>query len=62
MTKANRFKAIQTLHDKAEKALRSAVNKAILQHEFAGVPAVVWHGGKVVQITGKSVRVHTRHK
>ena len=62
MTKANRLKAIQSLHSKAEKALQSAVSKAILQHELAGVPAVIWQNGRVVNLPSQLDRAARRKK
>lgn len=41
---------IDKLHLQAKKALKQAVKKAILQHELAGVPAVIWQNGKVVRL------------
>ena len=41
---------MKMLNDKAKKAIRKAVSKALLEHEKAGVPAVIWKNGKVVTI------------
>ena len=51
---------IKTLHKKAEKAMKSAVSKALLEHDRAGIPAVVWKNGKVVTVT--SVQSRKRSK
>ena len=40
----------KSLNDKAEKALKVAVAKALRQHAAAGVPAVIWENGKVVAL------------
>ncbi len=34
----------------ATKALREAVKEALKRHEAAGVPAVIWRDGKVVEL------------
>ncbi len=41
---------VKTLHVKAQKAIRTAVAKALHQHEVAGVPAMIWKDGKVVAV------------
>jgi len=46
MTKAD----VGKLQENAQKALKKAVKKAIARHEAAGVPAVIWRNGKVVQL------------
>jgi hypothetical protein len=46
MTKAN----IEKMQADAEKALKKAVKKALARHAAAGVPAVVWRNGKVVEL------------
>ena len=42
------------LHAKARIAMKKAVAKALLEHERAGVPAVIWKNGKVVSLKPKS--------
>lgn len=39
-----------SLGEKAEKALKAAVKKAIKEHKQAGVPMVIWKNGKVVKV------------
>ncbi len=43
--------SVQALHSGAVKAIKSAVTKAIRQHESAGVPAAIWRDGKVVYLS-----------
>ena len=45
---------MKMLNDKARKAIRKAVAKALVAHEVAGVPAVIWKNGKVVSLKPKS--------
>ena len=52
--KKNGAVSVQSLHSGAFKALKKAVTKAIAQHESAGVPAVIWRGGKVVHLNCKA--------
>ena len=54
--KKNRATDVQALHLGAVKALEKAVTKAIAEHESAGVPAVIWRDGKVVQLFGGQSR------
>ena len=44
---------IKDLHGKARKAIKKAVGKALLAHEAAGVPAMIWKNGKVVALRPK---------
>lgn len=50
MKREKSTKKTLSLGEKAEKALRSAVKKAITEHKRAGVPMVIWRNGKVVKI------------
>ena len=49
--KKSRSQSVTSLHAGALKAIKSAVTKAIRQHESAGVPAAIWRDGKVVYLT-----------
>ena len=49
-------KSVEALHSGAIRALRKAVEKALVQHESAGVPAAVWRGGKVVFLSSRRRR------
>ncbi|MBI2167072.1 MAG: hypothetical protein HYU34_02370 [Candidatus Omnitrophica bacterium] len=51
--KRSRTQSVEALHAGALKAIKSAVTKAIRQHEAAGVPAAVWRGEKVVYLLKK---------
>ena len=42
---------IKQLHAKARIAMKKGVAKALLEHERAGVPAVIWKNGKVVTVS-----------
>lgn len=39
-----------SLHIKAEKALKEAVKEVIEDHKRSGRPLVIWRGGKVVKV------------
>ena len=52
MTKA------QKIHQQAEKAMREAVKKVVIEHKRLGMPLSVWKDGKVVRIPAKSVKVN----
>ena len=45
--------SVQAPHAGALKAIKSAVTKAIRQHESAGVPAAIWRDDKVVYLSKK---------
>ena len=53
---AKRVKSIEALHSGATRALKKAVEKALAQHELAGVPAAIWRDGKVVLLSGSRLR------
>lgn len=55
-------KEIQMMQANAAKALKVAVKKAIIRHELAGVPAVVWKDGKVVRLRASSKKHPRRTK
>ena len=44
---------MKMLNDKARKAIRIAVAKALIAHDKAGVPAVIWKNGKVVTVKSR---------
>ena len=44
-------KSVEALHVGAIKALKKAVEKALIQHKLAGVPAAIWKDGKVVLLS-----------
>ena len=46
-------KFVKQLHAKARKAMKVAVSKALLEHQAAGVPAVIWKNGRVVVLKPK---------
>ena len=46
-------KSVEALHSWAIRALKKAVEKALVQHESAGVPAAIWRDGKVVYLFGR---------
>ena len=46
---------VKQLHAKARKAMKKAVAKALIEHEKAGVPAVIWKNGKVVHVPAKKL-------
>ena len=48
-------KSIFWLAELAEKALASAVHKAILDHARTGDPLVLWRNGKVVLVPAKQL-------
>ena len=50
---AKRVKSVEALHSGATRALKKAVEKALAQHELAGVPAAIWRDGKVVLLSGR---------
>ena len=45
-----------SLGQKAEKALKEAVRKAIEEHRRAGQPIVVWQDGKVAKIPANKLK------
>jgi hypothetical protein len=53
---------IRDLQEKAEKALKKAVAKALLRHQQAGIPAVIWQNGRVVEIPIHSRKSPRRKK
>ena len=62
MTKAQERKMVDALHTNAQKAIRIGVRKAILRHQQAGIPAVIWKNGKVVKLIGKKARAPLKRK
>jgi len=62
MTKAQERKIIDALHTNAQIAIRIAARKAILRHQQAGVPAVIWKNGRVVKLTSKIARPTLKRK
>jgi hypothetical protein len=54
--KKNETRDVQKLHRGAFKALKTAVKKALAQHELAGVPAAIWRDGKVVFLSGRRLK------
>ena len=46
----------------AEKALRQAVRKAMLEHKLSGDPIAVWRNGKVVWIPAEKIPVRIPKK
>ena len=42
-----------TLHEKAELAMKKAVEKVVAQHKKDGRPLAVWEGGKVKKVVVK---------
>ena len=45
-----------TLGQKAEKALKEAVQDVIQEHKKSGLPLVVWRSNKVVKIPANKLR------
>ena len=41
----------------ATRAMRSAMEKAVLEHRRMGVPMAVWRDGKVVQLSASRIRL-----
>lgn len=41
----------------AEKALKSAVRKVMINHKHKGIPIAIWENGKVKMIPPKKIRL-----
>ena len=54
---AGEEKSVEALHSGAIKALKKAVEKALLEHKAAGVPAAIWRDGKVVLLSAHRKRI-----
>lgn len=44
------------LHERAEMALKAAVQKVIDEHARAGLPIYIWRDGRVVELSAQEVR------
>ena len=44
------------LHKQAEKAMREAVQKVVIEHKRLKMPLSVWKDGKVVRVPAKHVK------
>ena len=53
--KRKNLKLLKTINQKAEKAIKVAVRKTILDHKRTGDPIAVWKNGKVVWIPAKKL-------
>jgi len=45
------------LEQRAEMALKAAVEKAIVEHARLGLPMYIWRDGKVVELSPEELRV-----
>ena len=50
MTKA------QKIHQQAEKAMKEAVQKVVLEHKRLNMPLSIWKDGKVVRVPAKQMK------
>ena len=50
MTKA------QKIHQKAERAMREAVQKVVVEHKKLRMPLSIWKNGKVVRVPAEQVK------
>lgn len=55
-------KKVSTFALKAEKALKQAVVKAMIDHKRTGDPIAVWKNGKVVWIPANKIQVKLSRK
>ena len=44
------------LEERAEMALKAAVEKAIVEHARRGLPTYMWRDGSVVELSGEELR------
>ena len=52
-----RAKRTTSLGTLAARAMRRAVEKAVLEHRRHGVPMTIWRDGKVVRISASRIRL-----
>ncbi len=57
MKKPSRKDAIEELHELAEQAMRSSVEKVVLTHRQLGLPLAIWRDGKVIQLPAERLAV-----
>ena len=49
------------LQQRAEMALKAAVEKVIVEHARQGLPIYIWRDGKVVEVPPEELRVESVH-
>lgn len=47
------------LEERAEMALKAAVEKVIVEHARRGLPLYIWHDGRVVEVPPDELRVES---
>ncbi|MEW6609768.1 MAG: hypothetical protein AB1414_20375 [bacterium] len=50
-------RALTPLGEKAEKAMKDAVKKVIVEHTIKKLPLVIWENGKVVKVEPDKISV-----
>ena len=55
MKKKDQEQEIEAIQNKAEKAIKKAVHKAILDHARTNDSMVIWRNGKVVKVPAKQL-------
>ncbi len=48
------------IHKKAEKAMREAVAKVVVEHRKSGIPLAIWKNGKVVLVQASQLPIAGR--
>jgi hypothetical protein len=54
-------KVLLPLEKRAEMAFKEAVEEVIEEHVRLGLPLYIWREGKVVGLSAREVRDHSRH-
>jgi hypothetical protein len=56
MTKPNTDPVELSLHERADLAMKTAIEKLKLDHARRGLPLYIWQDGKVVEISAAQLR------
>ncbi|MGB6875386.1 MAG: hypothetical protein WBD87_05075 [Candidatus Acidiferrales bacterium] len=49
------------LEERAEMALKAAVEKVIVEHARQGLPIYIWRDGRVVELSAEQLRAESAH-
>ncbi len=50
------MKKLSDLHDKADEAMKKAINNVVEQHKVSGRPLAVWKNGKTILVSPDSLK------
>jgi hypothetical protein len=56
MTKPNTYPVEPSLQDRADTAMKTAIEKLKVDHARRGLPLYIWQDGKVVEVSAEQLR------